>query len=80
MVYIVAGLKSTAQMGAVDFKHTSLCVSEPLYPVPALTPCLSVCLSVHHLGPLSHSPLISTIAVLSASSPPSIRLSKSPMR
>lgn len=76
MVYIVAGLKSTAQMGAVDFKHTSLCVSEPLYPVPALTPCLSV----HHLGPLSHSPLISTIAVLSASSPPSIRLSKSPMR
>lgn len=46
MVYIVAGLKSTAQMGAVDFKHTSLCVSEPLYPVPALTPCLSVCLSI----------------------------------
>lgn len=53
MVYIVAGLKPTAQMGAVDFKHTSLCVSEPLYPVPALTPCLSVCPSSWSPIPLS---------------------------
>lgn len=52
------------------FSSASLCVSEPHVPVPALTPCLCVCLSVIW-PPLPYSPSTSTtIVVLSASSPP----------